>query len=229
MSADPNFASIAALIGEPTRAAFLGALLGGKAHTASELAHLAGVTAQTASMHLARLLEGNLVRVVASGRHRYYELASPQVAHVLETLATIAPPARVASLRESERARTMRFARTCYDHLAGRVGVALNDRLLERGYLIVEDKHWQISAAGERWLQRTGINLAAWQKGRRVAARPCLDWSEQRYHLAGAAGAAITHWLLREGWITRIGMSRAVQLTPKGRAGFLSEWKLSFD
>lgn len=229
MSADPNFAPIAALIGEPTRAAFLGALLGGKAHTASELAHLAGVTAQTASMHLARLLEGNLVRVVASGRHRYYELASPQVAHVLETLASIAPPARVASLRESERARAMRFARTCYDHLAGRVGVAFNDRLIERGYLIVEDKHWQISAAGERWLKSSKINLAAWQKGRRVVARPCLDWSEQRYHLAGAAGAAITHWLLREGWITRIGMSRAVQLTPKGRAGFLSEWKLSFD
>lgn len=229
MSVDPNFASIAALIGEPTRAAFLGALLGGTAHTASELAHLAGVTAQTASMHLARLVEGNLVKVSASGRHRYYELASPQVAHVLETLATIAPPARIASLRESERARAMRFARTCYDHLAGRVGVALNDRLIERGFLIVEGEHWQISATGERWLKSCGVDLAAWQKGRRAAARPCLDWSERRYHLAGAAGAAITHWLLHEGWITRIGSSRAVQLTPKGRAGFQQEWDLSFD
>jgi hypothetical protein len=166
---------------------------------------------------------------VASGRHRYYELASPQVAHVLETLATIAPPARVSSLRESDRARAMRFARTCYDHLAGKVGVAFNDRLIERGYLIAEDKHWHLSATGERWLHNCGIDLAAWQKGRRAVARPCLDWSERRYHLAGAAGAAITHWLLHEGWITRIGSSRAVQLTPKGRAGFQKEWDLSFD
>src|SRR6185295_19285574 len=132
MPADPNFAQTAALIGDPTRAAILAALLGGKALTASELAHRACVSPQTASMHLARLVEGGLLRGVASGRHRYYQLAGIQIAQVLETLATIAPPARVTSLRESESARAIRFARTCYDHLAGTVGVALTERLLER-------------------------------------------------------------------------------------------------
>jgi DNA-binding transcriptional ArsR family regulator len=229
MPADPDFAHTAALIGDPTRAAILGALLGGKALTASELAHSAGVTPQTASMHLARLVEGRLLCVVATGRHRYFQLAGPQVAQVLETLATIAPPARVASLRESESARAVRFARTCYDHLAGTVGVALTERLIERGLIARSDATYQMTSAGMRWLEQQAIDVQRVMQGRRVAVRACLDWSERRYHLAGAFGAAMTDWLFAKKWIARFDGSRAVRLTEAGRAGFASEWGLRFD
>jgi DNA-binding transcriptional ArsR family regulator len=229
MPADPNFAQTAALIGDPTRAAMLGALLGGRALTASELALGAGVTPQTASMHLARLVEGQLLRVVASGRHRYFQLAGPQVAQVLEALATIAPPARVTSLRESESAHAVRFARTCYDHLAGTVGVALTERLIERELIAKSDETYQLTDIGWRWLEQQAIDVRRVGQGRRVAARACLDWSERRYHLAGAVGAAITDWLFAQAWIVRAEGSRAVRLTEAGRAGFATEWGLRFD
>jgi DNA-binding transcriptional ArsR family regulator len=229
MPADPNFAQTAALIGDPTRAAMLGALLGGRALTASELALGAGVTPQTASMHLARLVEGQLLRVVASGRHRYFQLAGPQVAQVLEALATIAPPARVTSLRESESARAVRFARTCYDHLAGTVGVALTERLIERELIAKSDETYQVTDIGWRWLEQQAIDVRRVGQGRRAAARACLDWSERRYHLAGAVGAAITDWLFARAWIVRAEGSRAVRLTEAGRAGFATEWGLRFD
>jgi DNA-binding transcriptional ArsR family regulator len=229
MPADPNFAQTAALIGDPTRAAMLGALLGGRALTASELALGAGVTPQTASMHLARLVEGQLLRVVASGRHRYFQLAGPQVAQVLEALATIAPPARVTSLRESESARAVRFARTCYDHLAGTVGVALTERLIERELIAKSDETYQLTDIGWRWLEQQAIDVRRVGQGRRMAARACLDWSERRYHLAGAVGAAITDWLFAQAWIVRAEDSRAVRLTEAGRAGFATEWGLRFD
>lgn len=229
MPADPNFAQTAALIGEPTRAAMLAALLGGKALTASELAHGAAVSPQTASTHLARLVEGGLLSVVASGRYRYYRLAGPEVAHLLETLATIAPPAPIRSLRQSEAARAVRFARTCYDHLAGTVGVALTERLMERELIATSDAGYQVTAIGIDWLESHAIEVERILGRRRVAARPCLDWSERRNHLAGAFGAALTNWLLDQRWIERSAHSRAVRLTEIGRKGFLREWDLRFD
>lgn len=229
MPADPNFAHTAALIGDPTRATILAALLGGKALTASELAHRAGVSPQTASMHLARLLDGGLVRVAAAGRHRYYQLASAQVAQVLETLAGIAPPARVTSLRQSESARAIRFARTCYDHLAGTVGVALTERLVECAILTQSGETYQVTASGMGWLAEHGVDVAHVMHGRRGAARACLDWSERRYHVAGAFGAVLTEWLLTQAWVRRVQNSRALCLTDVGRAGFLREWNLCFD
>jgi len=229
MPADPNIAHIAALIGDPTRAAMLAALLGGKALTASELAHGAGVSPQTASSHLARLLDGGLLLVVAAGRHRYYRLASPDVARVLETLATIASPARITSLRQSESAQALRFARTCYDHLAGSVGVALTERLVEYDLIAQSGESYQVTPAGIAWLTQRGINGEQLLHGRRVAARACLDWSERRHHVAGAFGAVLTDWLLVQGWFSRVQSSRAVRLTDAGRAGFTREWNLCFD
>jgi DNA-binding transcriptional ArsR family regulator len=228
MTADPNFAHVAALIGEPARAAMLAAALGGKALTASELAHCAGVTPQTASAHLARLVQGGLLRVTTTGRNRYYQLAGPQVAYALETLATIAQPAPITSLRASESARAVRFARTCYDHLAGTVGVALTERLLEHELITQDDQSYHITAAGIESLERHGIDSAHVLHGRRASARPCLDWSERRHHVAGAFGAAITSRLFTQGWIARIGNSRAVRLTDAGRAGFAHEWGLEW-
>ncbi|HEU5011186.1 MAG TPA: winged helix-turn-helix domain-containing protein [Roseiflexaceae bacterium] len=229
MTADPNFARTAALIGDPTRAAMLAALLGGSALTASELAHGAGVSPQTASTHLARLLDGGLVRVVAAGRHRYYQLATPDVARVLESLATIAAPAPIRSLRQSENARALRFARTCYDHLAGTVGVALTERLVESEIIAHVGDTYHVTQTGVAWLAQRGIDGARVFNGRRAAARACLDWSERRHHVAGAFGAVLTDWLLAEGWFSRVQNDRALRLTDAGRAGFAREWNLRFD
>lgn len=228
MPVDPNFAQIAALIGDPTRAAMLAALLGGRALSASELAQGAGVSPQTASSHLARLLEGGLVQVFASGRHRYYQLANPEVAHVLEALSTLATPAPITSLRQSQQAQTLRFARTCYDHLAGVVGVAFTERLVENNLLTQQDDLYQVTASGKVWLHERGIDLEAIQCRRRVVARACLDWSERRFHVAGALGAALTDWLLTQGWFRRVAGSRALRLTDEGRARFADELGLVF-
>jgi DNA-binding transcriptional ArsR family regulator len=229
MIADPNFAHIAALIGEPARAAMLAAVLGGRAMAASELAHCAGVSPQTASAHLAQLVEGGLLNVTTSGRHRYYRLASPQVAQVLETLSAIAPSAQVRSLRQSDRAQSIRFARTCYDHLAGVVGVALTERMLERGQIVQVEQTYRIGEEGIDWLGRHGLDPEHVLHSRRPQARACLDWSERRDHLAGAFGALMAGWFLDQGWIERVAGSRAVRLTGAGRAGFLREWDLRFD
>ena len=229
MPVDPNFAYTAALIGDPTRAAMLGALLGGKALTASELAHGACVSPQTASTHLARLLDGGLLRVVASGRHRYYQLAGQQVAQVLETLSTIAPPAKVTSLRQSEGARAIRFARTCYDHLAGSVGVAVTERMVECDMLAQCGEAYQVTATGVAWLVDHAIDAERVLGHRRAAARACLDWSERRYHVAGAFGAVLADWLTTQAWVCRVPGSRALRLTQAGRAGFAREWGLCFD
>lgn len=229
MPADPNFAHTAALIGDPTRAAILAALLGGKALTASELAYRASVSPQTASTHLARLLEGGLLRVVAAGRHRYYQLAGAQVAEVLETLAAIAPPAQVRSLRQSESARAIRFARMCYDHLAGTVGVVLTERLVESALLAQSGETYEVTAAGIAWLADHGIDAARVMDSRRVVVRACLDWSERRPHVAGAFGAVLAEWLLTHDWLHRVQNSRALLLTDVGREGFLREWNVCFD
>jgi DNA-binding transcriptional ArsR family regulator len=235
MTEDPNFAYVGALIGEPARAAMLAVLLGGRAMAASELAYCAGISPQTASTHLARLVEGGLLGVTTSGRHRYYRLAGPQVAHVLETMSAIAPSTRIRSLRQSDEAYAVRFARTCYDHLAGVVGVALTERMLERG-LIVQTGHgepgehtYRIGEEGINWLHRHGLDADRVLHSRRAQARACLDWSERRDHLAGALGATVTEWMLEQGWIARIAGSRAVRLTEAGRDGFLDEWELQFD
>ncbi|KAB8145917.1 helix-turn-helix transcriptional regulator [Chloroflexia bacterium SDU3-3] len=224
MPADPNFAQAAALIGDPARAAMLAALLGGRALTASELAACASVTPQTASSHLSRLREGGLIDVVASGRHRYYRLASADVARALETLASIAAPAKIISLRQSESARALRFARSCYDHLAGSLGVQLTDRLVERGLLSQAGEPYHMTPQGIGWLAQRGIDGEQLVHGRRAAARACLDWSERRYHVAGAFGAALADWLLSQGWLSRVATSRALRLTDVGRAGFAHEW-----
>lgn len=159
MSADPNLAEVALLIGEPARAAMLLALLGGQALPAGELAARAGVTPQTASAHLARLVEGGLVRVSSSGRHRYYRLSSPEVGSVLEALLTIAPARPVRSLRQSEEARALRRARTCYDHLAGALGVGLTRRLLALELLVADGERYAVTESGAAWLADWGIDL----------------------------------------------------------------------
>ncbi|MDO0931861.1 winged helix-turn-helix domain-containing protein [Streptomyces sp. DG2A-72] len=212
----PELARLAGLVADETRAVCLLALLDGRAWTAGELARHAGVAASTLSEHLGRLVAGGLLAEERQGRHRYVRLADPQVAQLLEDLAgQVAPEAaaRPRTLRESNAGSAMARGRTCYDHLAGRLGITLTDALTERG-LLSQDTGFALTEAGLRWFDSVGIGLD--REGRRPLARGCLDWTERRSHLAGVAGAALCRHVLDAGWCVRIGSERAVKVTPSG-------------
>jgi DNA-binding transcriptional ArsR family regulator len=214
---DTDLAAVGALIGDPSRARMLDALMGGRALAAGELARAAGVGASTASEHLGRLRDGGLVEAVAQGRHRYYRIAGPEVGAALEALSRVAPPRPVRSLRQAGHAQALGFGRTCYDHLAGVCGVALHDALLEREWL---SPAYDVTPAGLDGLTGWGVDVEAARARRRSFARPCLDWTERRPHLAGALAAGITDGLVGRGWfVRRSADSRALRLTDTGRAG----------
>jgi DNA-binding transcriptional ArsR family regulator len=199
-----HLAAIANLIEDPARSAMLAALAGGRALPAGELARRAGVQPATASTHLRRLTEAGLIRVRAQGRHRYHEIVDPEVATVLEAIAQIAPPAPVRSLSQHRAACALTEARTCYDHLAGRRGVQLRDRLLATGAIRrLDDRDHELTDRGQHLVDQLGIDLAALRASRRVFARSCIDWTDRRIHLAGALPAAITSVFLARGWLTR--------------------------
>lgn len=215
---DADLTRPAALIAEPARAAMLDALMSGKYLAAGELARIAGVSRPTASEHLHRLLDGGMVEVISAGRHRYYRLAGPHVASALESLAHLGPPKPVTTLRQSQQARALSYARTCYDHLAGVCGVALLDTMLERSWLTTGDGGYAVTPAGESELVALGIDVDAARSARRSFARPCPDWTERRTHLAGALAAAVTTHFIDLGWFTRRpSHSRALRLTDDGR------------
>jgi DNA-binding transcriptional ArsR family regulator len=221
---EPYFAAIAALMGDPGRANILAALMDGQALTAKELAHVAGVSAQTASGHLAKLLDGKLLDVVEQGRHRYYRLANSLVACAIEGLMALSAEGGDEGRRNHARrfpaGEALRTARTCYDHLAGRLGVGLTDRLFGQGCLELDGSDYRPTAAGYAVFGRFGIDVDGLKRQRRGFARPCLDWSERRPHLAGALGAALACRCFEAGWIERVKDSRAVIVTGRGKAGF---------
>jgi DNA-binding transcriptional ArsR family regulator len=226
MLADADLSSVADLM-TAHRATILLALLGGRPLTAGELAARAGISASLASAHLSKLLDGGLVVVDQRGRERHYRLAGPRVAEVIEAMLTIAPDRAAGSLRESTRGAALRGARTCYDHLAGELGVALTDSL-ERQHLIeTGDGSFALTAAGERRLEGLGIGVGPLRQERRAFTRPCLDWTERRPHLAGAVGAAIAEHALAEQWVTRVPGTRALRVTDVGRRGFLEQFALN--
>ena len=231
---DVNIVPAASLLADPTRAAMLTALLDDRPLAAGELARLAGVTPATASAHLARLLDGGLVTVVRQGRHRYYRLAGPQVAAVMEALAHLSPSTPVCSLRQSQDAAALAEARTCYDHLAGRAGVALLDALLARGLLAAPQAHtgparFEVTVDGLATLDAFGIDIGALERARRRFAGACLDWTERKPHLNGALGAAITERLLSLRWIERGSRRRAVKVTPAGAEGLAATFGWSIE
>jgi DNA-binding transcriptional ArsR family regulator len=216
MSDIARIASVAALLGDPARANILVALMDGRALTAKELAFAAHVSPQTTSGHLARLTEAGLLAGTKQGRHRYFRLASPLVGQMLESVMAVAgpEPAQLTTWRGGEALRT---ARTCYDHLAGRLGVALADSLTASGYLTLSGDGGEVTDDGHRFLHEFGAEPAA---GKRVFCRPCLDWSERRPHLAGRLGAVLTARCFDLGWIERQRDSRAVTITRTGENGF---------
>jgi len=216
--AEVDVAAVASLFADPARATMLDALMDGGEHPAGELARRAGVAPSTASGHLSRLLLGGLVSCAATGRERRYRLASPVIAEALEALSRLAPPVEVRSLRAADRGEAIREARTCYDHLAGRLGVRLTDALVERRLLIPRDTGYELRPAGELKLARLGVDVAAARRRRRAFALACLDWSERRPHLAGALGAALAGALLDHGWLKRRPNDRGLTVTEEGRA-----------
>ncbi|MGO4571485.1 ArsR/SmtB family transcription factor [Microvirga sp. 2TAF3] len=214
-----TLAEIAALIGDVARANILSALMDGRALTASELAWHSGVSPQTASGHLAKLSEANLLAVARQGRHRYYRLATPEVAQAIEALMAVASfgPKRHRPVGPKDEA--LRNARTCYDHLAGRLGIALADTLTARNHIVLSDSAGALTDGGHRFLCDFGIDLEAGRGRGRALCRTCLDWSERRPHLAGRLGAALCTRLFELGWVERIKDSRALAITPAGRKG----------
>ena len=218
MSDNTHLATVAALLGDPARANILIALFDGRALTAKELAFAAHVTPQTASGHLGKLTEAGLLAMEKQGRHRYFRLASVQVAQMLESIMAVSRPEPPRIWRGGE---DLRNARTCYDHLAGRLGVALADSLLNAGHLALSSDGGEISASGVAFLQTFGAEPVP---GKRVFCRPCLDWSERRPHLAGRVGAALACRCFDLGWVVRQRDTRAVAITPAGRAGFRDQF-----
>ncbi len=230
-----DIAAVGALLADATRARVLAALADGRALPASVLAAEAGVAASTASEHLSRLVDGGLLSVERSGRHRYYRLANPQVGLAIEALAVLAPTRPVRSLRESTRAAAMRRARSCYDHLAGQLGVAVTEALLAHHALArvdgvagteraqgdrlsapVREHPYELGPAADPVFAELGVNLDSVRGARRPLLRFCVDWSEQRHHLSGALGAAVLTRMESAGWVRRHGTRRSLELTDPG-------------
>jgi DNA-binding transcriptional ArsR family regulator len=231
MVTNTMFAEIAALAGDPARAGMLHALMDGRALTASELARVAGIAPQTASGHLSRMIAAGLLGVEKQGRHRYHRLASPAVARMMESIMQVASSGEMSRPRLSVGPRdgALRAARTCYDHLAGHLGVALADALVAGGYAELASDAGLVTAAGIELFGRVGIDIDALvtrrvKRSTRVLCRPCLDWSERRPHLAGAVGAALCTHSFVQGWIRPIDGTRAVTITPKGQRIFREEF-----
>ena len=210
-----DLAETAALIGDVSRARILSALLDGRAATALELAIGADISPPTASAHLAKLVEGKLLQVDRQGRHRYFRLASPQVARALETIMDLAAATSPRHARPLRMAADMRRARTCYDHIAGEIGVAITDALLLRDFVEIDGEAGAVTDTGRAFFAAHGIDLAS-GRSKRIFCRPCIDWSERRPHLGGHVGAAICDCALRRGWLRRRKIGRALDLTAAG-------------
>jgi DNA-binding transcriptional ArsR family regulator len=227
MQAAPQMAEVASLVGDPARANILCALLDGRALTATELACAAGVSPQTTSGHLAKLHGARLIDLCVQGRHRYYRLAGAHVGQMLESIMTVAltgPP------RYQPRAKgddEMRHARTCYDHLAGQLGVGIADRLVACDHVVLGNEAGEVTESGAAFLARLGVDLSGARARRRVFCRPCVDWTERRPHIGGAVGAALATRCFELQWIERVPDGRALKITSVGRRGLMEAFDLS--
>jgi DNA-binding transcriptional ArsR family regulator len=228
MLVDADLAAVAALMGDAKRASMLLALIGGEELTARELADRAGASSSLASAHLAKLIDGGLLLAERRGRNRYYQLANRQIADAIEGMLAIAPARHARSLRESSRGNAIRHARTCYDHFAGELGVALIDALEHQGLVEGQDKGYPLTLAGQGRLAGLGIDIDELQRGRRAVTRACLDWTERRPHLAGALGAPRPTPRHARGGVPRRTDTRAVTITDTGRHRLRAEFGINF-
>jgi DNA-binding transcriptional ArsR family regulator len=216
----PMLAEVAQMVADPGRANILSTLMGGHALTAGELAAVAGVTPQTTSSHLSKLVERRLLAVERRGPRRFYRLATPLIAQMLEGMMTVAASGPPRFQPPSQIDDEMRRARTCYDHLAGELGVALTDSMVERGHIELDADAGELTAEGVNFLTGLGAELVSPARSRRAFCRPCLDWSERRLHLAGRVGAAIAGLAFQRDWVRRRPKGRSVEITADGVAAF---------
>ncbi|QNR67990.1 winged helix-turn-helix transcriptional regulator [Paenibacillus peoriae] len=229
MSTKSNIAMIASLVSERSRAAILTALLDGRFHTASELAHMAGIKPQTASFHLAKMTEAQVVTVEKQGRHRYFGIQDPEVAQVMESLLSIAPPVPIKSFKHASENEALRLARTCYDHVAGQLGVQLMSFFIQKGILSEDQDGLYITEPGETFFTDFQIDLTQTRQKRRSFSHKCLDWSERRHHLAGALGNALLDRLFELNWIERLPTTRAIRITADGKRGIKEIFSIEVD
>jgi DNA-binding transcriptional ArsR family regulator len=220
-----QFVKIASLIGDPTRAVIMWTLLDGKAFTATELAIAANTSPQNMSMHLAKLLEADLLCVEKQGRHKYYRFSSKETAYAIEAMASLIPPT-FSEKKNSEKRSPIKHCRTCYDHLAGKIGVAVAESLLEQKIIVDSDNKFEISREGAKWFSDFGIDLEEIKKQRRLFLKPCLDWSERKNHIAGSVGASLLDKMIADDWLRRTKDSRAIQITGKGEKELLKHFKI---
>ena len=216
MESEADIAAVAGALANRARTAMLDAMLDGESHPAGDLARQAGVAVSTASGHLAGLVEVGLVRAERSGRQRRYRLAGPQVARALEALAIVAPRRPATSLKGASEAERLRAGRTCYDHLAGRLGVGITESMLSRRALLRTGEDFRLTRAGKELLEDLGVDVASARSRKRGFALACLDWTERRFHLGGALGAAVSERLFALDWVRRAGPGRAVAVTERG-------------
>lgn len=222
---EDQFSQIASLIGDPVRAKILWALLDGRAYTATELAIYADTTPQNISMHLNKLVGADLLSVESQGRHRYYNYSRADVPYAIEAIANLIPGKGLTASKLAGD-KPVRYCRSCYDHLAGKVGVLLTDGLLKQQFIYKRDNNFDISVEGEAWFNSLGIDTNLLKKQKRSFARPCLDWSERKHHLAGSLGAALLNQMIVNGWVRKEKNSRTMIVTRKGEQAFFDHFKI---
>jgi DNA-binding transcriptional ArsR family regulator len=227
MSVSTSISEVAALVGDRARAEMLSVLMSGRAMTAKELAYAAKVTPQTTSEHLSKLVQAGILTFTTQGRFRYFRVASSTVSQMLESIMNVAlsNSKRVPVFRD----RTLARARMCYDHLAGEISVAIADSLIRNGYLILGPEGGELTETGEVFLANLGVDVAESRRRRRVFCRPCLDWSERRFHIAGSIGATLAQFCFRMKWVKRIEDSRALLITPAGEMGLRTSFGVGPD
>ncbi len=224
---EEHFKQIASLIGDPTRATILWTLLDGRAFTATELAITADTSPQNISMHLNKLVQAQLLCVESQGRHKYYKFARKDIAYAVEALANLIPVDIDKKAKANTYEAPVKYCRSCYDHLAGKIGVAVTDSMIGQKIIIDHGKSYEVSITGQAWFTDLGINISDLQQRRRSFLRPCLDWSERRHHMAGSLAAALFDKMLHEDWIRKMQNSRAIVITAKGQQMIHKYFKLS--
>jgi len=222
---EDRFSHVAALIGDPVRAKIMWALMDKRAYTATELSVYANTSPQNISMHLNKLVKADLLSVESQGRHKYYNYSRPEIADVIEAMASLMPETEIKKGPVNDD-KPVRFCRSCYDHLAGKVGVLFTEGLLSRQFIHKADNSFEISPDGAIWFDKQGIDVGQLRKQKRAFAKPCLDWSERKYHLAGSLGAAMLNSMLNTGWVRRDAGSRTILVTRKGEEAFFEHFKI---
>ncbi|ABQ05970.1 ArsR/SmtB family transcription factor [Flavobacterium johnsoniae] len=215
---------ISTIIGDPVRSVILWTLLDNRAYTAIELANVVETSPQNISIHLSKLVNADLLTVESQGRHKYYKLLNPEIAGVIEGIANLVPKERQKNVTDNNSG--IKYCRTCYDHLAGKIGVEITAKLIDKKYIVLDNKAFLVTEEGKNFFNNLGIDLEALKKQKRIFAKPCLDWSERKHHLSGSLAAALLNKMFEMDWIRRIDNSRAVSITANGQKALYDKLKL---